>query len=86
MALDVTGLTTAIDNAFKTEWGRRKSGIPLPAAGQEDRQLLFAAVARGVLEYLEAHQNEVLESLTVQESAGVSKTWTITAADININL
>ena len=84
MALEITGLTQAIDDAFKKEWGNRKKGIPLPAAGQEDRQLLFAAVARGVLEYLKAHEDEVLNKITIQENATKLRTVTITAAELNI--
>jgi hypothetical protein len=39
--------------------------IPLPDAGKEDRRLMFAAVARGVLQYLSDHQGELISAVTL---------------------
>jgi hypothetical protein len=65
VSLTAGALTTAIDTAFQEEWKRRKN-IPLPDAGKEDRQLLFAAVARGVLTYLKDKEGEWISSISTE--------------------
>lgn len=50
-------MAAAIDHAFDEEWGRAyPGGPPLAAEGRRDRQVMFAAVAKGVLRYLHQHQ------------------------------
>ena len=49
-------MAKAIEDAMKDEWQRVKDE-PLPAPlGEEDRRILFVAIARGVLNYLHAHR------------------------------
>lgn len=44
-----------IDEAMRAEWADAK-GTPLPAGlGADDRKILFAAIAQGVLKYLHHH-------------------------------
>jgi hypothetical protein len=52
-------LTGAIDAAFDAEWGSARPGDALGTVGRNDRRVLFAAVARGVLAYLHAHKDEI---------------------------
>ena len=47
----------AIENALKMEWLAVK-GEALPDTGQDDRRLLFAAIAQGVLDYLKDRQDD----------------------------
>jgi len=85
VALEPGGLTDAIDRAFATEWAKAKP-IPLPGAGGEDRRLLFAAVARGVLEYLSDHQAELITAVTLKQTgtdSAVRYTASETALDID---
>jgi hypothetical protein len=56
-------MAQAIETAMQQEL-MAVSGQSLPAAGQDDRRLLFVAIARGVLEYLKAHEAETLNSIT----------------------
>jgi hypothetical protein len=49
------GMAAAIEDAFRDELLERK-GTQLPDSSQEERRMLFAAIARGVLGYL--HDNE----------------------------
>jgi hypothetical protein len=50
-------MAAAIDDAFGEEWGlANPDGPPLADEGRRDRQVLFAAVAKGVLRYLYQHQ------------------------------
>lgn len=59
----------AIDAAMRAEWQRAKDQ-PLPSGvGEEDRQILFAAIAKGVLRYLHDHRADLLTD-TVHDSAG----------------
>ena len=86
MALEAAGLTAAIEAAFGKEWALVKT-IPLPGAGREDRRLLFAAVARGILEYLNAHENETVTTVTLEEtgsSTGTTKVYSVREIDLNI--
>lgn len=52
---DWGGMADAIEQAFADELSKRK-GTSLPDASAEERRMLFAAIARGVLGYL--HDNE----------------------------
>jgi len=82
MALSDTGMAAAIEAAFVTEWLSVK-GENLAALGQQERQILFIGIARGILQYLEAHQNEVVLSVTLRR-AGTVQTHQVTALNLNI--
>lgn len=51
-------LAEAIDNAFKMEWLVVK-GEPLPAGGEVERKILFAAIAQGLLDYLKDNEDYI---------------------------
>ncbi|NML16830.1 hypothetical protein [Azohydromonas caseinilytica] len=56
-------LAGAIEAAMQAEWHAAKGQfLPDGAAGQ-DRRILFVAIAKGVLGYLEAHQAELLTTV-----------------------
>jgi hypothetical protein len=59
-------LIEAMQAAFRDEWQASK-GAPLPEAGTEDRRLLFAAVAHGLLRYVDEHHDEVLTEIMFQD-------------------
>ena len=75
-------MAQAIEIAMQQEWQAVK-GVALPQAGQDDRRLLFVAIARGILQYLKTHQNEILNSITL-ETGGVQTTTPVTNLDLNI--
>jgi hypothetical protein len=50
-------LAESIENAFKVEWLMAK-GEPLPDDGRDDRRLLFAALAQGILNYLKDNDGD----------------------------
>lgn len=83
MSLRPSELTDAIQAAFEDEWRAVKGGSP-PGAGTEDRRLLFAAVARGLLQYLDSHQNEVLKEITFEDSGEDRKTHTVVGTRLDI--
>ncbi len=84
MPLTVFELTDSIDRAFATEWDKRKNHAPLPAGGEEDRKLLFAAVARGVLTYLKAKEDELVGSIDTTRAEEVT-TLVVSGAVLNID-
>lgn len=51
-------MASLIEAAMLDEWSHRY-GEELPEDGREDRRILFKAIARGVLGYLEAHQGDI---------------------------
>ena len=53
-------MAAAIEQAFQTEWNTHKD-IELGDAGEEDRKILFAAIAQGVVEYLSDNINSSLQ-------------------------
>ena len=85
MALEVAGMTAAIETAFEKEWKAAKNNTPLPDMGKAERQMLFAAIARGVLEYLKVHQNELVNTITFEDSPGQRVTHTVKEVDLNIS-
>jgi len=85
MSLTTDGLVQQMTNALRTEYEKRKPGRSLPQGYEEDRAILFAAIARGILEYLESKQNEFISTITLRDG-GVSETHTVTNLDLNIDL
>jgi len=84
MSLDVGELTDAIMEALGKEWQRAK-GAPLPAAGVEDRRILFSAVARGLLEYLESKQQQLIKTIEL-ERANTRVEYQVRALDLDIKV
>jgi len=83
MGLVLSQLTEAMQTAFKTEWQAAK-GSPPPDAGSDDRRMMFAAISRGLLEYLDAHQDGFITSITFDEG-GESVAHTVTATELDIS-
>lgn len=48
-----------IEDAMQDEW-LHYHAEQFPVEGREDRLIMFKAIARGVLGYLEAHQGDIL--------------------------
>lgn len=87
--LDDTALQDSLAKAIEEEMAdtfQKVKGIPLPEVGKDDRRLLFVAIARGVLKYLEAHQHDVLASATIHHTIGPSVTHTVSNVDLNITM
>jgi hypothetical protein len=67
MSASVRALADAIDAAFEHEWSVAKPATPLPAAGAEDRRLLFRAIARGVLRFLQDYDDELIDTIRFED-------------------
>jgi hypothetical protein len=59
-----------IEAAMQDQWQRAR-GEPLPAQGAEDRRILFAAIAQGVLRYLYVHRDDLVSTLSHPEGVGI---------------
>ena len=87
--LDDTALQGTLAKAIEEEMAdvfQKVKGRALPDVGKDDRRLLFVAIARGILKYLEAHQNDVLASVTINHTTGPSVTHTVSNVDLNIRM
>lgn len=63
-------LAGAIDAAMQEEW-RAAKGESLPGGpGEQDRHILFAAIAKGVLRYLHAHRSDLQASKVHDTGSG----------------
>jgi hypothetical protein len=62
-------MTAYIEDAMQEEWLAAR-GEALPEAGAEDRRILFAAVAKGVLRYLYAHRDDLITTLRIEDGLG----------------
>ena len=58
-------LTKAIDDEMKALYPLLNNNQALPDVGRKDRLLLFAAIARGLLSYLNTHAPELNLDITV---------------------
>jgi len=87
--LDDTALLDTLAKAIEEEMAdvfQKVKGMPLPEPGKADRRLLFVAIARGVLKYLETHQNDLLASVTIAHTTGPSVTHTVSNLNLNITM
>jgi len=63
-------LMSTIEAAFKAEWGLRQPDIPLKE--DTNREIMFAAIAQGVLRYLEDHEQDIYSDAT---DTTTTRTW-----------
>jgi hypothetical protein len=85
MSLTPSALTDAIEAGYELEWKNKKPN-PLPESGTEDRRLLFAGIARGILQYLYDHHDELVTTITTQDSGGGQTTLDVVAANLGIDV
>jgi hypothetical protein len=57
----------------------------MPGTDPQDRHILFVGIARGLLGYLEAHQNDMITSMTMDFGHG-NRGATIKAVDLDVAL
>jgi len=71
-------LAQAIEQAFRKEWPSVMKGMDLPATTSPDLQLLFVAIAQGIVRYLKDHASSFQVSVAV--SGAHTHTTTVTIA------
>lgn len=85
MALKPDGLADAIEAAFETVWAQLKPDDQFPVDGRPDRRVLFLAIARGLLTYLENNEDTILDSITLKVGS-TSQTYDVDGLDLNTDL
>lgn len=71
--LQLDSLGGRMDDEFRNLWRTHKPDIVLPndSATRLDRQLMFLAIARGMLRYLEDHETDIeTNSVNVSDTNG----------------
>ncbi len=63
--LTAQGMAEKINLALEELYIERY-GQSLPEAGKEDREMLFLAISRGILAYLEQKERNLIEKMTLQ--------------------
>ncbi|BCT67369.1 hypothetical protein [Nitrosospira sp. NRS527] len=80
-----SSLAAAMEQAMKTEWQAVK-GVALPNQGEEDRRLLFVAIARGLFDFLKEHEDEFITNITLREpgASGTDENFLVTQLELNL--
>jgi hypothetical protein len=74
-------MAEAIETAFNTEWNNNKE---TPPASSDDRKILFAAIAQGILNYLKDNQNNMINSITfIDTTTNIETIETVSQLDLN---
>lgn len=88
MTMTAVDLSAAIEAELPTAWQEIK-GFGLPSGGDPtDRQVLFRAIARGLLKYLQAHETDFLNSITFTSfsTTSLSTGQPVTSVDFDITV
>ncbi|MBB3191868.1 hypothetical protein [Halomonas cerina] len=72
-------MAKAMEEAFEVEWQAVK-GVALPEEGRQDRRLLMAAIAQGVVRHFRDHAEEAFQIAveTTQTGANVTSSGHVT--------
>jgi len=79
MALVANDLANAMLNQLDDAWQIVK-GEPIPSPPGDDARVMFLAIARGLLIYMEQHQNDTIKTIALGGGSSVN----VTALDLNI--
>ncbi|MDH4165489.1 MAG: hypothetical protein OEY13_14475 [Gammaproteobacteria bacterium] len=62
-------MAESMETAMNEEWMAR-TGSHLPDEGRDDRRLLLAAIARGMLAYLKANETALVSAIAIDLGTG----------------
>ena len=79
MALVASELADAMVDQLDEAWKAVK-GEDFPGGSRDDAKIMFLAVARGLLIYMEQHQNDTIKTIALGGGSSVN----VTALDLNI--
>ena len=79
MALVANDLANAMLNQLDDAWQIVK-GEPIPSPPGDDARVMFLAIARGLLIYMEQHQNDTIKTIALGGGGAVN----VTSLDLNI--
>ena len=79
MALVANDLANAMVDQLDEAWKIVK-GEDFPGGSRDDAKIMFLAVARGLLIYMEQHQNDTIRTIALGGGSAVN----VTSLDLNI--
>ena len=79
MALVANDLANAMVDQLDEAWQIVK-GEPFPGGSRDDAKVMFLAIARGLLSYMEQHQNDTIKTIALGGGSAVN----VTSLDLNI--
>ena len=79
MALVANDLANAMVDQLDEAWQIVK-GEPFPGGSRDDARIMFLAVARGLLIYMEQHQNDAVSTIALGGGSAVN----VTSLNLNI--
>ena len=79
MPLVANELANAMMDQLDDAWLIVK-GDPIPSPPGEDARIMFLAIARGLLIYMEQHQNDTIKTIALGGGSAVN----VTSLDLNI--
>ena len=79
MALVANDLANAMVYQLDEAWQIVK-GEPFPGGSRDDAKVMFLAIARGLLIYMEQHQNDTIKTIALGGGSAVN----VTSLDLNI--
>jgi Tfp pilus assembly PilM family ATPase len=79
MPLVANDLANAMMGQLGEAWQIVK-GEPIPSPPGEDARIMFLAIARGLLVYMEQHQNDTIKTIALGGGSAVN----VTSLDLNI--
>ncbi len=83
MALNSNQLAVLMEEELRNIYPHFK-GIPLPETGQEDRRMMFLAIARGLLRHLQQEEDYALTDITLGN--GFTATYIVSGITLNITI
>jgi hypothetical protein len=89
MALSTQGMADEMENQLRMLW-HAQYGHEFPEIGREQRNLLFLAIARGVLKYLkdqeDAHNEHLFSQITLSNTDYDGGPWSFNIDNTELNV
>jgi hypothetical protein len=85
MSLKPDDLAQAMVDALPAAWARVK-GEPFPGGSTDDARVMFLAVARGLLTFLEGHQADMISRINLTIPGVTAGPYAVTLVDVNTDL
>jgi hypothetical protein len=85
MSLKPDDLAQAMVDALPAAWARVK-GSPFPGGNSDDAQVMFLAVARGLLTFLRGHQTDMVSQVNLTIPKVAAGPYEVTLVDVNTDL
>jgi len=82
MSLNARELANVMADELDEAWQEVK-GVAFPGGNREDARVMFLAVARGLLLYLEQHKGDMVANVTIDRGGGATEALTVRRVDLD---